>query len=395
MSKQQQQQQQQQKPPVYRPYDAEETEVSDEATSDIDDTETERPTSNRTGGIMTNTNALERAAANDRWRSHALQFVNGGHRVPAASGPGRKDNGLGMYNTKLKFEEKRVISVLMVDSLDRDQRAYPLPTQIRLKLPRVYKNVERIDIVQVKFLSGIYTVSEARGNHQMVVVVGSTGYKITVTDGTYTAQQMATALAGAFTTAVGVGFTISYDQSTGRFTISYSGGVFQLPFAANARVGAMTDWGLGWTLGFGGPPVDLTGETSYTATCFPRLFTDYIYLRMNETEHMNTIDHTSLENTASAQESTGQVAHYFGKLLLAPFGCYAQTFIESPKIFKPVLGRLERLNFDWTDRHGQVLAGVDAAACDWHMTLRITEIHESPEPTSSLAIGSDGDSDSD
>ena len=395
MSKQQQQQQQ---PPVYRPYDAEETEVSDEATSDIDDTETDRPTSNRTGGIMTNTNALERAVANDRWRSHALQFVNGGHRVPAASGPGRKDNGLGMYNTKLKFEEKRVISVLMVDSLDRDQRAYPLPTQMRLKLPRVYKNVERIDIVQMKFLSGLYTVSEARGTNELLVSINNgTKTKVIVPDGTYNAQQMATALVAAFTAASIANITVTYNQITGRFTIACTttGATLELWFYNNAKIGATTDWGLGWILGFGGPPVNLTGAASYTASFFPRLFTDYIYLRLNETEHMNTIDHTSLEDTAYAQESTGQVAHYFGKLLLAPFGCYAQTFIESPKIFKPVLGRLERLNFDWTDRHGQVLAGVDAAACDWHMTLRITEIHESPEPTSSLAIGSDGDSDSD
>ena len=190
------------------------------------------------------------------------------------------------------------------------------------------------------------------------------------------------------------GMTMTYSCTTGRITIAYTS-AFSLLFENNARAGATIEWGLGWILGFGGAPLNLTGKSSYTAPFFPRLFTDYIYLRMNETEHMNTIDHTSLENTAYAQESTGQVAHYFGKLLLAPFGCYAQTFIESPKIFKPVLGRLERLNFDWTDRHGQVLAGVDAAACDWHMALRITEIHESPEPTSSLAIGRDGDSDSD
>lgn len=382
----------QQQPPVYKPYDSEETDVSDEATSDIDEFEASRPN----GGILTNTNALERAAAMDRWR--AIQSSNGGRRAPAATGPGRPDNGLGMYNTKLKFEEKRVTSVLMVDSLDRDQRAYPLPTQMRLKLPRVYKNVERIDIVQVKLLSGLYTVSAAQGNNQMIVSVNA-GAKTTVTvpDGTYNAQQMATALAAAFTTAGIANITIVYEQTTGRFTIkcTTAGATLNMWFADNARVGAVTEWGLGWILGFGGLPVNLNGAASYTASFFPRLFTDYIYLRLNDTEHMNTIDHTSLENTAYAQESTGQVAHYFGKLLLAPFGCYAQTFIESPKVFKPVLGRLERLNFEWVDRHGNVLAGPDAATCDWHMTLRITEIHESPNPTSSLAIGRGEDSDSD
>jgi hypothetical protein len=386
--------QQQQNPFVYRPYDSEETDVSDEATSDID--ESEQPTSVHTGGILTNTNALERAAAMDRWRS--LHSVGGGHRAPAATGPGRNDNGLGMYNTKLKFEEKRVTSVLMVDSLDRDLRAYPLPTQMRLKLPRVYKNIERIDIVQIKLLSGLYTVSEARGTNELLVSINNgTKTKVIVPDGTYNAQQMAAALGAAFTASSIPDITVSYNPITGRFMIkcTTAGAILKLWFEDNAKIGASTDWGLGWILGFGGPPVNLIDSSFYTASCFPRLFTDYIYLRLNETEHMNTIDHTSLENTAYAQESTGQVAHYFGKLLLAPFGCYAQTFIESPKVFKPVLGRLDRLNFDWTDRHGQVLAGPDAAACDWHMTLRITEIHESPEPTSSLAIGHPDSSDSD
>ncbi len=370
---------------VYRPYDSEETEITDEETSDIDASVTEMPTSVRTGGILTNTNAAERALATDRWRAQALQIVNGGHRVPAATGPGRSDNGLGMYNTKLTFKEQRVTSVLMVDSLDRDQRAYPLPTQMRLKLPRVYKNVERIDIVQVKLLSGLYTVTAARGNNTIAMLVGALPpVVVTIPDGTYTIQQMIDAL----TEELPAGVSVSYSCTTGRVTFSYSGaGAFALLFTEGARVGAVTEWGLGWNLGFGGLPADLTGATSYTATFFPRLFTDYIYLRLNDTEHMNTVDHTSLENTAYAQDSTGQVAHYFGKLLLAPFGCYAQTFIEAPKTFKPVLGRLERLNFEWVDRHGQVLAGPDAATCDWHMVVRITEIHESPEPTSSLNIG--------
>jgi hypothetical protein len=382
-------------PYVYRPYDPDEADISDEETSDIDSTETDMPTSARTGGILTNTNAAERAIATDRWRAEALQFVNGSHRVAAASGPGRSDNGLGMYNTRLKFEEKRVTTVLMVDSLDRDQRAYPLPTQIRLKLPRVYKNVERIDIVQVKLLSGLYTISEVRGNNILPLSIGGVPTYIEVPDGTYTIQQLVTTM-GPLLDPYDI--AIEYSCMTGRVKLKYTGAVagftFSLMFGDAARASATTEWGLGWNLGFGGLPVNLTGALVYIADFFPRLFTDYIYLRLNDTEHMNMIDHTSLENTAYAQESTGQVSHYFGKLLMAPFGCYAQTFIESPKIFKPVLGRLERLNFEWVDRHGTVLAGPDAATCDWHMALRITEIHETPVPTSSLALGHPDSSDS-
>ena len=105
---------------------------------------------------------------------------------------------------------------------------------------------------------------------------------------------------------------------------------------------------------------------------------------MNDHEMMNTVDHTDLEDTKVVQDPTGQVSHYFGKLLLNNFGCYAQTFLEAPKVFHPILGRLDRLSFEWTDRHGNVLSGPDAASCDWNMTVRIVEIKDKAKDTSTL-----------
>ena len=111
---------------------------------------------------------------------------------------------------------------------------------------------------------------------------------------------------------------------------------------------------------------------------------DYIYLRLNEPEFMNTVDHTDLEDTAVSQDPTGQIAHYFGKLLLNDFGCYAQTFIESPKVFAPVLGRLDRLSFTWVDRYGNPFVGPDALSCDWNMALRVVEIQDRADASSTL-----------
>jgi hypothetical protein len=103
-------------------------------------------------------------------------------------------------------------------------------------------------------------------------------------------------------------------------------------------------------------------------------------------EHMNMVDHTSPENAGISQDSTGQVAHYFGKLLLNGFGCWAQTFVELPKTFRPALGRLDFLTFTWLDRFGQPFAGPDAASCDWNMTVRVVEIAEGPSQTSALTM---------
>jgi hypothetical protein len=295
----------------------------------------------------------------------------------------------GMFNTKLKFEEAKQTNLIMVNSLDRDQSVYPLPTQMRVKLPRVYKNVERIDIVQVKFFCGIYTISAARGNNYILLNVGTVA---TIPDGTYLLSQLLIAIQKALTDAGVVDCKVTFNPVTGRMTILSSAN-FNLLFKSGIRSvynqTAYSEWGLGWNLGWGGQPTDLTGSSSYTSDHFPRLMEDYIYLLMNETEHMNAIDHTDVEKTGRTQDSTGQVSHYFGKLLLNYFGCWAQTFVESPKTFKPVLGRLDRLDFTWANRHGIALTGADVASCDWHMSLRITEIVEVPTADSSITQSRD------
>ena len=66
--------------------------------------------------------------------------------------------------------QKRVSQIVMVDSLDRDQNVYPLPTEVRLKLPRTYKNVEQIEIVQIKFFCGIYSISDTYRSEWIIYV---------------------------------------------------------------------------------------------------------------------------------------------------------------------------------------------------------------------------------
>jgi len=339
-----------------------------------------------------------REALSRQYTTNQTMLPAMGTALPPSQLPGEEEeHGQDLHNTVLNFVEKRYTSVVMVNSLDRDQQIYPLPTQARLKLPRVYKNVERIDIVQIKFFCGLYEISTANKNSYMLVNDISGGpldlsgaHLVTIPNGTYTLQQLITALAAVLNTTASSpnSYTVSYSPTTGRLTIAGTR-PFTIFFKSGLPVfnqNLYSEWGLGWNLGWGGQPTDLSGSNTYTTDHWFRLNQDYIYLQLNETEHMNEIDHTSLENTAVVQDSTGQVAHYFGKLLLNNFGCWAQTFVEAPKTFKPVLGRLERLDFLWTNRLGQVLAGPDAASCDWHMALRITEVVEVASATSSLGL---------
>jgi hypothetical protein len=368
---------------------------TEDDTTESDGTDEEENTTS-TGNLQRNTQYQEdgRMQALDQWRRNALSWINGAGRTPVTEGPGSQDNGLGLHNSSLRFEEQRRANVIMVDSLDRDQRIYPLPTQCKLKLPRVYRNVYRIDIVQLKMMNGLYAISSFKGNATLTILENNIHeFEIVVPDGSYSASTLATQLTTLLNDPGNMySYTVSFSTTTGLYTICGTG-PFTILFSSSlptSKQALYIEWGLGWNLGFGGVPTDIdatqVNDTTWcaTASCMPRLFDDYIFLRLNDSENMNMVDHTDLENTAVIQDSTGQVSHYFGKLMLHQFGCYSQTFVEAPKYFQPILGRLERLSFEWVDRHGAVLAGPDACSCEWNMTVRILEVHDRPVDTSSL-----------
>ena len=88
---------------------------------------------------------------------------------------------------------------------------------------------------------------------------------------------------------------------------------------------------------------------------------------------MNLVDTTAKENLALTLDSTGGTKQYYGKLLLANFGSYAQTMIMNPVQFNPPLGKLDHLTFQWVDNTNQVINNGD---CEWTATVQIVEIRD-------------------
>ena len=127
-------------------------------------------------------------------------------------------------------------------------------------------------------------------------------------------------------------------------------------------------WGLGWNLGY--VKQDTPYDVIQTATSFYKILDDYIVLRLNEEFDVNRVDTTAKENISATLESTGQTKAYYGKLLLAPFGSYAQTMIMNPITFNPPLGRLDKLTFAWYDVTGNV---IDNSDCEWNAVIQIVE----------------------
>jgi hypothetical protein len=132
--------------------------------------------------------------------------------------------------------------------------------------------------------------------------------------------------------------------------------------------GLEEEWGLGWNLGF--TKADTPYETVQRAPSFFKIIDDFINLKMNPENDMNRMDTIQKENLSETLEPTGATKAFYGKLLLAPFGNYAQTLVSNPISYINPLGKLDRLSFQWTDNTGAI---IDNADCEWNCCVQIGE----------------------
>jgi hypothetical protein len=128
------------------------------------------------------------------------------------------------------------------------------------------------------------------------------------------------------------------------------------------------NWGLGWNLGF--DKVDTPYETIHVGKSFFKILDDFIRLRLNPEFDMNRMDTGAKENLSQTMEPTGETKAFHAKLLLAPFGSYAQTLVSNPISFYPPLGRMDKITFTWVDATG---ATINNADCEWNAVISLTE----------------------
>jgi hypothetical protein len=142
-----------------------------------------------------------------------------------------------------------------------------------------------------------------------------------------------------------------------------------------AYANLLSAWGIGWNLGYA--KEDTPYQTTHRGTSFFKIVDDYIGLRMSPEYDMNRVDMSSKETLSATQEPTGATKAFYGKLLLAPFGSYAQTLISNPITFLNPIGKLDRLTFQWIDNTGAILNNTD---CEWNAVVQITESIEIATP---------------
>lgn len=128
------------------------------------------------------------------------------------------------------------------------------------------------------------------------------------------------------------------------------------------------NWGLGWNLGY--DKKDTPYLTTQTGESFFKILDDFINLRMNPEFNMNMIDTGAKENLQLTQDTTGSIKAYYGKLLLAGFGSYAQTLISNPITFQIPIQKIDKLTFLWVDNVGQTINNAD---CEWNVVVQLVE----------------------
>jgi hypothetical protein len=85
---------------------------------------------------------------------------------------------------------------------------------------------------------------------------------------------------------------------------------------------------------------------------------------------MNRMDTSGRENLSVSQEPSGMTKAFFGKILLANFGSYAQTVISNPISFPNPLSKLDKFTFQLVQVDGTIVNNAD---CEWNAVLQITE----------------------
>jgi len=127
-------------------------------------------------------------------------------------------------------------------------------------------------------------------------------------------------------------------------------------------------WGLGWNLGF--DKVDTPYDTVQKGTSFYKILDDFLNIVINPEFDMNRMDTSGRENLSVSQEPSGMTKAFFGKILLANFGSYAQTVISNPISFPNPLSKLDKFTFQLVQVDGTIVNNAD---CEWNAVLQITE----------------------
>lgn len=113
-------------------------------------------------------------------------------------------NDKSIPNTVFDSKMTNNVSILTVDSLNRDKKVYVQPTYCVLRFPKLYKNIISITFAEIKLLTSIYFFNKTKGNTDITIYekdrftldennkLQSTIIKTYINDGSYNVTDLLT-----------------------------------------------------------------------------------------------------------------------------------------------------------------------------------------------------------
>lgn len=199
----------------------------------------------------------------------------------------------------------KTVHHVLVDSRDRDKGLYPAPNAYRVTLPKLYRNVVSARLLSLSLPTTFYVFSTAQRNTTLQVSVQGSAYTdLTIADGNYSVDTLATTLKAKIEDAFPANtFEVWCDASTLQFNITcLEGGVVSVVVPSTSE--GPVDTSLAYLLGFRGTEVSSGGTLTSSSVMNTNPWT-YVVLDVAE---LLTIDEGGLNGNPIGKGCFAHVA---------------------------------------------------------------------------------------
>jgi hypothetical protein len=282
--------------------------------------------------------------------------------------------------------------ILSVHSEDRDIGKWPTSAVFAIDPPVEYKNVVSLRLADID-LPPLHVFSSNNQNITLTLTYIDTTKTITISEGTYTGDQLATELQGqmnaAYTTYVDfTSFTVKHDPTSLKF-VFYNSNTFQFDFtnSASSMYTQSSQWGLGSFLGFEKKVYTSGTNINYQATIptgYQSIVTPYpssirgepyIYMELDLYNSMDEITpYTMRSNQLMSAKYSGKHNCSFAKIPRIsipgnPVYVSKSNFLNNLFFSDPPLERVQKFQFKFRYHDGRL---VDFGLTNFSFSIEIT-----------------------
>jgi len=264
--------------------------------------------------------------------------------------------------------------ILSVHTEDRDITKWPSSSIFAVDPPVEYKNVVSMSLADID-LPPIYVFSSANENITMNVTYIATTKTITIHEGTFTGDQLATELQGQINAAYATypsftDFTVEYDPTSFKFVFSNTHS-FQFDFttSTDSVFPQSFQWGLGSYLGFekktytSGTNINYQVGATGTSIISPYPSSlqgePYIYMELDLYNSMDEITpYTMRSSQMISSKHSGKHNAAFAKIPRVtgnPSYSSKQTYLNNIFFSDPPLERIQKFQFKFRYHDGRIV----------------------------------------